>query len=124
MHSSLLSTPGVIAVGEFSPRGDAFRHAGMLGPQQAHLASIMCRANTQAIQMQVAILNELGGSGGLSPVRGWIVQGAHFSVCVVGHRFCFLEQGTAPLSQVLARMAGDSQPFLVESPEGTEDVES
>ncbi|CAK0746587.1 DUF2173 family protein [Gammaproteobacteria bacterium] len=107
--TKLLSIPGVIAAGEFSNRGERFTHAGLLDHQQARMASIMCSSNSLAINMQAGILTSLAGEGGLTPIRGWIVQGSHFTVCVVGQKFCFLEQETASLNQVFALMMADGE---------------
>ncbi|CAK0779282.1 DUF2173 family protein [Gammaproteobacteria bacterium] len=118
--TQLLSIPGVIAAGEFSHRGERFTHAGLLDPQQARMASIMCSANSMAIHMQAGILDSLVGEGGLTPVRGWIVRGGHFTVCVMGQRFCFLEQESASLNQVVALMKAEgsevspADPLLLE----------
>ncbi|CAK0765789.1 DUF2173 family protein [Gammaproteobacteria bacterium] len=102
--TQLLSIPGVIAAGEFSHRGERFTHAGLLDSQQARMASIMCSANSLAIHMQAGILGALVGEGGITPAQGWIVRGSHFTVCVIGQRFCFLEQETASLNQVVTLM--------------------
>ncbi len=102
--TQLLSIPGVIAVGEFSPRGELVAHGGLLDSHQARMAAVMCNANSLAIHMQAGILDSLVGGGGLVPIQGWIVRGSCFTVCVVGQRFCFLEQETASVGQVLALM--------------------
>ncbi len=104
LFAELLSIPGVIAVGEFSHRGELVTHAGLLDAQQARMAAVMCSANSLAIQMQAGMLDALVKRDDLLPVQGWIVQGGHFTVCVVGQRFCFLEQDTASLNQVVAVM--------------------
>ena len=100
--TQLLSIPGVIAVGEFSQRGELVTHGGLLDPHQARMAATMCNANSLAIHMQAGILDSLVGGGGLIPIQGWIVRGGHFTVCVVGQWFCFLEQETASLAHVIA----------------------
>lgn len=104
---TLLSIPGVIAAGEFSNRGEGFTHVGLLDPQQARMASIMCNANNLAIHMQAKILTSLVEGGGFTPIQGWMVRGSCFTVCVVAQRFCFLEQETSSINQVFALMMAD-----------------
>lgn len=106
--TQLMAIPGVIAVGEFNQRGERLIHAGLLDVQQARMAAIMCNANSLAIQMQAGILKSLIGEGGITPIRGWIVQGSYFTVCVVGQWFCFLEHGTASVNQVLVLMSSEN----------------
>jgi len=112
--NQLLSMPGVIAAGEFSHRGERFTHAGLLDSQQARMASIMCSANSLAIHMQAGILASIVGEGGLTPAQGWIVQGHCFTVCVIGQRFCFLEQETASLNQVVTLMRSEKSEISVD----------
>ncbi len=100
----LVAIPGVLAAGEFAYRGDGFTYQGLLDSEQARMASIMCRANSLAIHMQAGIVSSLVEKSGFSPPRGWVVQGNHFTVCVLGNHFCFLEQTSTSLNQVLALM--------------------
>jgi len=110
--TQLMALPGVIAVGAFNNRGEYLTYAGLLDTQQVRLAAIMCNANSLAIQMQAGILKSLIGDGGLTPVRGWIVQGSHFTVCVVGNWFCFLEHQTASVNQIIALMSSDEKTVI------------
>jgi roadblock/LC7 domain-containing protein len=71
------------------------------------MASIMCNANNMTIHMQAKILTSLVEGGGFTPIQGWMVRGSHFTVCVVGQRFCFLEQEAASLNQVVSLMMAD-----------------
>lgn len=102
--NKLLSMPGVIAVGEFNHRGECITHSGLLDQHQARMASIMCNANSLAINMQAGIMTSLVGEGGLTPVKGWIVKGSYFTVCVIEQKFCFLEQASASLNQIFNLM--------------------
>ena len=105
--NKLLSIPGVIAAGEFSNRGECIHHVGLLDSHQARMAAIMCNANSLAINMQAGIMTSLVGEGGLTPIQGWMVQGSHFTVCVFGQKFCFLEHATTSLNQIINLMSNN-----------------
>jgi roadblock/LC7 domain-containing protein len=114
--SQLASLAGVLAAGEFSYRGDRFSYEGLLETDQARLASIMCRANTLAVNMQTDILESFKPRCGCLPPQGWFVRGGHFTVCVVANLFCFLDNASGDLNQVTARMrelAGEVRPGMV-----------
>jgi roadblock/LC7 domain-containing protein len=114
--SQLARMPGVLAAGEYSYRGDRFSYQGLLDEEQARQASIMCRANTLGINMQAGILTALVDDCGCAPPRGWLVRGGHFTVCVIGNVFCFLDNETASLNEVMRRMrsaAGEPPDRLV-----------
>ena len=100
----LASQTGVIAAGEYAYRGDRFSYVGQLGEEHARMASIMCRATTMAVHMQVDIMKSLGKDCGCAPARGWVVKGSQYSVCVIGNIFCFLDNDTASVNQVMQLM--------------------
>ena len=104
---------GVLAAGEFSQHGEGFSFAGLLAPEQARMAAIMCRANSESVRMQADLIDAYGTSP-MPPPRGWFVTSAHFTVCVVGTLFCFIDNATGSLNQVMAEMveqvATDSRP--------------
>jgi roadblock/LC7 domain-containing protein len=100
----LAATPGVIAAGEYSYRGDRFSFQGQLDEEKARMASIMCRATTMAVHMQTNILKSLAADCGCAPARGWIVRGQQFSVCVIANVFCFIDNSAASLNDIMAFM--------------------
>jgi roadblock/LC7 domain-containing protein len=100
----LASQTGVLAAGEYAFRGDRFSYAGQLSDEHARMASIMCRATTMAVHMQVDIMKSLGEDCGCAPARGWVVKGSQYSVCVIGNIFCFIDNATASINQVMALM--------------------
>lgn len=102
--SQLAAMPGVLAAGEFAYRGDGFSYEGLLEEEQARMAAVMCRANTLAVHMQANMLHAFGGASKRLAPRGWMVRGGHFSVCVVANVFCFVENGTGSVSEVLGFM--------------------
>ncbi len=102
--TELAGLPGVMAVGEYSYRGDRFSHKGQLDDEQARMASIMCRATTMSVHMQSEILGSFSTDCGFNPARGWIVTGPRFAVCVVANVFCFLDKTAASLNDVLGIM--------------------
>ena len=100
----LVSLDGVLAAGEFVPHSDSYRYAGLLEPAQARMAAVMCRANSEAVHMQADLIDSYATGIALPPPRGWIVSADHFSVCVLGTLFCFLENATGSLNQVMRAM--------------------
>lgn len=106
MHiiKQLMAIPGVIAAGEFAYRGDRFNYQGALTDEYARMASILCRANTLAINMQSEIVDSFAENCGCRPVQGWIVRGAQVSVCVIGNYFSFIENRPELLNDVMTIM--------------------
>lgn len=102
--AELAELPGVTAVGEYSYRGDRFTYKGHLDEERARMASIMCRATTMSVHMQAEILGAFCDDCGIVPGKGWIVRGPTFSVCVYANVFCFLDNASASLDQVMAMM--------------------
>lgn len=100
----LAAMTGVIAAGEYSYRGDRFTCEGQMTDEMARMASIMCRATTMAVHMQMDMVKNLGYNCGCAPSRGWIVNGDKFSVCVIANHFCFIENDSVSLNKVMAYM--------------------
>jgi roadblock/LC7 domain-containing protein len=103
--SELALTPGVIVAGEYSYRGDRFTYEGHLDQDMARMASIMCRATTMGVHMQTEIMASFAEHCGCSPARGWVVKGAKYSVCVVANVFCFIDNASAALTEVVRLMS-------------------
>lgn len=100
----LANMTGVLAAGDYTYRGDRFSYIGELKEEHARMASIMCRATTMATHMQLDMMKSLGNDCGCAPARGWVVKGAQFSVCVIGNVFCFLDNNSASINQVMKFM--------------------
>lgn len=96
----LMDTPGVIAAGEFSYKGEIVNYKGDLSPSQAELVSTLCLANTVSINMQAEIYCSFDRFCGVKSVPGWIVRGHDFSVCAIGPYFCFLRNNAGTLNEV------------------------
>jgi len=96
--------PGVIAVGEYSYRGDRFSYEGQLDKEKARMASIMCRATTMAVRMQTDMMKSLNADCAFAPSRGWMVKGANFSVCVIANVFCFIDSQTVSINEIMKIM--------------------
>jgi roadblock/LC7 domain-containing protein len=114
--SELASTPGVLAAGEYSYRGDRFSYEGNIDSEQARLASIMCRATTMATHMQTDMLSQFAENCGCSPSRGWVVKGKDYTVCVMLNVFCFVDNKNASINDVVKKMQaglGDKTPDMV-----------
>lgn len=113
--SELVALPGVFAAGEYSYRGDRYTYKGSLSNEQARMASIMCRATTMSVHMQAAILQPFCEDCKFSPVRGWVVQGPRYAVCVVANVFCFVTDKSAltPALRLLQTRLADADDDLV-----------
>jgi roadblock/LC7 domain-containing protein len=111
-----MAIPGVVAAGEYAYRGDRFSFEGALTEEFARMASILCRANTLAVNMQSEIFDSFADDCGCRPVQGWIVRGSQITVCTVGNYFAFVENRAGLLNQVMAAMrarVGDVQEDLL-----------
>ena len=100
----LASQPGVMAAGEYAYRGDRFSYEGQLTEELARMASIMCRTTSMALHMQVDMLKELGKDCGCAPAQGWSVKGKNYTVCVRGNVFCFIDNSSNQLNNVMKYM--------------------
>jgi roadblock/LC7 domain-containing protein len=102
--AELAMTPGVIAAGEYSYRGDRFSYEGNLDEEKARMASIMCRATTMAVHMQIDMLKSLNADCGSAPARGWVVKGEKFTVCAIANVFCFVDNASSSLNEIMEIM--------------------
>ncbi|MEE4380004.1 MAG: DUF2173 family protein [Candidatus Competibacteraceae bacterium] len=101
--AELLTKPGVIAAGEYAYRGDRFSYRGDLTESHARMASIMCRATTMSTHMQGEIIAALS-SRDFPPVRGWVMRGPAYTICVVANVFCLFDNQTGAINPVIAFM--------------------
>lgn len=99
--TDLAALDGVVAAGEYSYRGDRFSYRGNISEEHARLASIMCRATTMGVHMQMDILAGVYPDSGGVPADGWVVRGPQFTVCAMADVFCFLDNDTASLNVVM-----------------------
>ncbi len=97
----LANHTGVMAAGEYAFRGDRFSYQGQLTEELARMASIMCRTTSMALHMQVDMLKQMGRDCGCAPAQGWMVKGQNFTVCVRGNVFCFVENQSNQLNNVM-----------------------
>jgi roadblock/LC7 domain-containing protein len=100
----LAAMDGVIAAGEYSYRGDRFTCEGQMTDEMARMASIMCRATTMAVHMQMDMVKNLGYNCGCTPAQGWVVNGEQFSVCVIANHFCFIQNDQTSLNTIVSYM--------------------
>ena len=100
----LASLTGVLAAGEFSYHGESFSYSGLLEPEQARMAAIMCRTNTEAILRQADLIGSYADDGLPPRPRGWITTSELFSVCVMGTLFCFIDNTASSLNEVMETM--------------------
>ena len=101
----LSQLPGVMAAGEYTYRGDRFSYEGHLTEDMARMASVMCRATTMALHMQVDMLKQMGRDCGCAPAQGWVVSGEKYTVCVRGNVFCFIDNSANKLNDIAKYMS-------------------
>jgi roadblock/LC7 domain-containing protein len=114
--SELAATPGVLAAGEYTYRGDRFSYEGDLDSETARMASIMCRATTMGVAMQTDIMSQFAQNCGCAPARGWVVRGQDYSVCVMANVFCFIDNKLSSINDIVKVMRdklGDKPADLV-----------
>ncbi len=97
----LAKQSGVMAAGEYAYRGDRFSYVGQLSEEMARMASIMCRTTSMALHMQVDMLKQMGRDCGCAPAQGWSVKGRDYTVCVRGNIFCFINNKSKELNNVM-----------------------
>ncbi len=102
--SELAATPGVLAAGEYSYRGDRFSYEGKLDADTARMASIMCRATTMGVAMQTDMMSQFAESCGCIPARGWLIRGHEYSVCVMANVFCFIDNRSSSINDIVNMM--------------------
>jgi len=102
--NQLAALDGVLAAGEFSYHGEGFSYAGLLEPEQARMAAIMCQANSEAVAMQADMIESYADNSVTPHPRGWMVTSEHFSVCVVGRLFCFVDNASGSLNTIMAQL--------------------
>jgi len=97
----LANHSGVMAAGVYTFRGDRFSYKGELTEELARMASIMCRTTSMSLHMQIDILKQMGHDCGCAPAQGWMVKGKNLTVCVRGNVFCFVENQSNQLNNVM-----------------------
>ncbi len=102
--SELLAKPGVIAAGEYTYKAELNTYSGDLSEEQARMLSIMGHATTKGATMQADILGDIDPNSGLLPVRGWLVRGERYTLCVVANVYCLLENGKSSINSILSLM--------------------
>lgn len=97
-----MAVPGVVAAGTYAYHGDrlSFSHRGQLDASAASAASVLCRAQTLALRMEMALLEALPDVAG-APAPGWIVRGPRHSVCTVANVFCFVDATPGALNAAM-----------------------
>ncbi len=100
----LANLTGVIAAGEYSYRGDRFTYEGHLNEELARMASIMCRATSMGMHMQVDMLKLMGNDCGCAPAQGWIVKGDTYTVCVRANVFCLIDSKLTQINPIIKYM--------------------
>lgn len=117
MHyiGKLMKMPGVIATGYFTYKGEVREYIGQLTAVEAQQLSSMCYANLRMVRMQGNMLQALTSYKpnnercGLHTAKGWVVRGAHKTVCVVSNSFCILNNSDGSLNDVLHFMLNETK---------------
>jgi len=102
--AELSAKTGVVAAGEYAYRGDRFSYKGNLTENHARMASIMCRATTMSANMGAGMIAAFCPQFNIQPVRGWVVRGPEYTVCVMANVFCLIDNQKGSVNQILGFM--------------------
>lgn len=102
--SELMQTPGVVAAGEFTFKGELVRYEGDLVEKDARVVGNLCYQNTLSANMQYSMFCDLDQHCKVDRVPGWLVRGNNFTVCVVGQFFCFVRNSSGALNIAMSKM--------------------
>jgi roadblock/LC7 domain-containing protein len=100
----LMSLPGAVAVGEFTPDGKLVRYKGQLSPQAAEMAAMMCGTTSSLFAKQSGEFSEKTGMK-WTPFKGFAVTAGEFSVCAAGNTGLFVETAKADFNKIFQALA-------------------
>jgi roadblock/LC7 domain-containing protein len=100
----LMSLPGAVAVGEFTPDGKLVRYKGLLSPQAAEMAAMMCGTTSSLFAKQSGEFSEKTGMK-WTPFKGFAVSAGEFSVCAAGNTGLFVETSKADFNKIFQALA-------------------
>lgn len=104
----LLEMPGVVAAGQYTYKAEVsnYRVAPQAGLSEEHarVLGVMCHATTKGVVMIGSMLERFRAGMRLQPVRGWMLRGPEFTICVVANVFCFFENARGAPGPVLEHM--------------------
>lgn len=100
----LMSLPGAVAVGEFTPEGKLLRYKGELTKEAAEMAAAMCGATSAMFSKQTVEFSEKTGMK-WTPFKGFAVSAGAFSVCAAGNIGVFVETEKADFNKIFSALA-------------------
>ncbi|MDX1656440.1 MAG: DUF2173 family protein [Candidatus Competibacteraceae bacterium] len=103
--ADLLAKPGVVAAGEYTYKAEPLSYEGQLDPEAAQLLAVMGHATTLGTQMEGDMLRAIDPDSKLLPVRGWILRGPQYALCVMANVYCLVDSRKKDsLNRVVAHM--------------------
>lgn len=100
----LMSLPGAVAVGEFTPDGKLVRYKGQLTKEAAEMAAMMCGTTSSMFAKQSGEFSEKTGMK-WTPFKGFAVSAGEFSVCAAGNTGLFVETAKADFNKIFQALA-------------------
>jgi roadblock/LC7 domain-containing protein len=100
----LMSLPGAVAVGEFTPDGKLVRYKGQLSKEAAEMAAMMCGSTSSLFAKQS---DDFSAKTGMkwTPFKGFAVSAGEFSVCAAGNTGLFVETAKADFNKIFQALA-------------------
>ncbi len=101
---NLMSLPGAVAVGEFTPEGKLVRFKGQMSKEAAEMAAMMCGAVSEQFSKQA---NDFSTKTGMkwNPFKGFAVSAGEYTVCAAGNTGIFVETAKADFNKVFQALA-------------------
>jgi roadblock/LC7 domain-containing protein len=95
----IMSLPGAVAAGEFTPEGKLIRYKGQLNQEAAEMAAMMCGLTSAMFSKQTVEFSEKTGMK-WTPFKGFAVSAGEFSVCSAGNIGAFVETKKADFNKI------------------------
>ncbi len=100
----LMSLPGAVAVGEFTPEGKLIRYKGKLSKEAAEMAAMMCGSTSSLFAKQSGDFSAKTGMK-WTPLKGFAVSAGDYSVCAAGNTGLFVETAKADFNKIFQALA-------------------
>ncbi len=100
----IMSLPGAVAVGQFTPEGKLVRYKGKLTKEAAEMAAKMCGVTAAMFGKQTVDFSKKTGMK-WTPFKGFAVSAGDYSVCAVGNTGVFVETKKADFNKIFQALA-------------------
>jgi roadblock/LC7 domain-containing protein len=101
----LLILDGVVAVCRFQDDGSIMESAGMMPQEMLNRMAQFAQWYRRMVSGNLDLVSLFSQMRGWAPSLGWIVHGAHMTVCSVGNVVCMVQNGQAPLDVLMKALS-------------------